>query len=298
MLKIDRTNYTTASLDDWAENFWDIYGGQDMTLGLNEVWSEVVRDATKVEEAIREDRLDQLLDALAHTFCWIACFVEKLRLDHTVPASFKIDESKMSQIVWFKYPRACATCFEPGCQCPTRRRLDKPTKGQMREFLARSRAAAGSPPTTLGQWEGMFTAIYGGAHFIKDIKELVAHYLEEMGEVVSAIRNLALPLVPADPSKLREFQEDLIEEVADTISWTFSLARKVQQDVDRVSQAVQHLYRDRQTIVLPPIPLAEVLWATYKLPQKDGLGCPKCGESPCNQTKCRVGPRVFIAQGN
>lgn len=294
-MKITSANYRIASLDDWAENFWDIYGQRDETLGLNEVWAEAIRDATKVEEAIREDRLGELLDALAHTFCWIACFTEKLRLDRTVPAPFKFAEPKLSRIVWFKYPRACATCLTGSCQCPLIRRPGKPTKSQMRAYLTRQRRLAGSPPTKLTDWEGMFSSIYDSAHFIKDIKELVSHYLEEMGEVVAAIRDLAILSDPTDASKLSEFQENLIEEIADTVSWTFSLVRKVQQDVDRVRDAVQHLYTGRQTIVLPKVSFAEVLWATYKLPNMDELGCPKCLRPRCDPSQCTVGPRLYIA---
>lgn len=292
--KIDEAYYREASLDEWAENLWGIYRRQDERLRLDEIWGEAVRDATKVEEAIREGKLSNALEALAHSFCWTACFAQKIKNDPTVAKPFRATEfQSLSRVVWSKYPNACATCRKSSCICPILPQDEKPTKKDMRRFL-HERVAEGDPPAKMAEWEALFRHVYDTAHFTKDIGNIVSHYLEEEGEVLGAIRNLALTTI--DDPRLSELQEDLIEEVADTISWTLSIVRKVQLQVEDTRAVVKKMYGARRSVSVPDVTMAELLWSTYQLDDKNELGCPCCKQPLCEPDGiCRVAPRFFTA---
>ena len=115
---IYRGNVGTVDLDVWREAFWSIYSEQDTKRDLHQVWAMAYEDATRVGEAIREDNLRACLNALAHSFCWIACFVTKLGTDPSIAERFRIPRFRsLVDVVFYKFPNYCPSCYQPACEC-------------------------------------------------------------------------------------------------------------------------------------------------------------------------------------
>lgn len=284
---ITKETVPKAKLDDWLDELWFVYAGVDLHRNLHQVWSMAYEDATKVGEAIRENKPENCLKYLAHTFCWIASFVAKLDRDPMVAKRFKHPNFKytLSNVTWFKYDGRCPKCHKAGCLCP----LLPP------ELIAREIKASGSEesgkavkdrPVTMDGWGGMFANIYDQAHFIKSLDELGFHLLEEMGEVEEVIRRIATwtewKKKHLGEKDLLELQEDLIREVADTVSWCFSIVRKIARECESYQKLEESYARKRgHTFITPGLTLSKVLWNEYRRERRNEIGCPVCKKRRC-----------------
>ena len=291
---ITKDSYRTASLNDWARDFWNIYQINDREPDLLQLWVEAVKDGTSVGEAIREGRLDDTLTGLAHTFCWIMCFVSKIQEDLQVNDRYKGQDLKtIEDMVWHKYPRMCASCLLPRCQCPSLLPIrGKPSFDQAEEQLATARK--GARPKTLDEWGDMFETIYKEAHFIKSLADLGFHYLEEMGEVLQVIRSLAK--WKDDEEGKRAMQVALADEIADTVSWTYSIIRKVASEAKRFEDLVED-FAPWDASQVEPVEAAfkpsNVLWKIYG----SGEGQLVCPIDTCRSHPCRCPAAYWVMKG-
>jgi len=273
--RITEQNLHNATLDQWKDDFWDIYSRLDKMQDIHQVWSRAYEDATKVGEAIREDKIEDCLKYLAHTFCRIAIFVAKIGKDQSVAENFRsIKEFKeFSKVVWYKYPQICPHCLQATCTCPSL--IEKPESEQVKEKLKEKREKL-NPPETVDQWQAMFETIYDKAHFVKSLDELGFHLLEEMGEVQTAIRQIAT--WEKDGKQLKKWQEDLTKEVADTVSFCFSIVRKIATEVGKFED-LEREYRQDEVVSSLELTLSKVLWLEYS--SGDKIVCPVCKQQPC-----------------
>lgn len=289
---ITEETLSDATLDHWKEEFWFLYHKPDLKQNLHRVWSMAYEDATRVGEAIRENNMKDCLEHLAHTFCWIACFVAKLAEGSRISKHFKIPQfQRLSNVVWYKYPNICPTCFSERCICPLKKRLDKPSEEEQRIKLETFRDKP-APDFSMERWEKMFERIYENAHFIRSLDELGFHLLEEMGEVEEVIRKIATwggkkwRDEPQEEEDLVKLQLRLVEEVADTVSWCFSIVRKIAKDARKYQELEKDYGRKRKraltTFTLPRLTLSQVLWNEYHREGRNEIVCHKCGERPCN----------------
>jgi NTP pyrophosphatase (non-canonical NTP hydrolase) len=294
---ITKENLDDATLDDWQEEFWGVYHRQDRDRNLHQVWSMAYEDATKVGEAIREGNPQGCLNALAHTFCWIASFVAKVGKDESVYPRFqRIKEfNKLSSVVWFKYPKTCPSCLNPNCICLILKKKFGPD--EVESVLAKKRISE-KPPTIMDDWDTMFARIYDKAHLLRSLSELGFHLLEEMGEVEEVIRKIAT-WTKNSKDPLRKLRKDLVLEVADTVSWCFSIVRKIAADAEKY-EAVEEGYRaesdpsfNKEGFTTSRLTLSKVLWAEYCPKGRNEIWCPTCWKKakgkvgrPC---KCEIG---------
>ena len=295
--RITRENLDAATLDDWQEEFWGVYQRQDRDRNLHQVWSMAYEDATKVGESIREGNPQECLKALAHTFCWIASFVAKLDKDRSVHPRFKgIKQfNKLSSVVWFKYPRACPSCLYPNCICLILKEKYGPDK--VESFLA-TRRNSEKPPTIMDGWDKMFADIYDKAHLIRSLSELGFHLLEEMGEVEEVIRKIAT-WTTNSKYPLKKLQKNLVFEVADAVSWCFSIVRKIAADAETY-EALKERYRtdsgssfNEEGFTPSRLTLSKVLWAEYCPAGHNEIWCPTCWERTAGRAgrpcECELG---------
>lgn len=282
-----------ATLDEWQEEFWYVYKDLDKKRDLHKVWSMAYEDATKVGEAIREGNPKECLKALAHTFCWIASFVAKLGKDESCHPRFKgmKEFNKLSSVVWFKYREVCPACGESPCVCPIKR-----AKYTSREWAAERKRiwakikneepgfkkAADVPNKPLDWWQAMFRDIYLGTHNIIRLEDIGFHLLEEMGEVEERIRDIATRR-NVRQKLLKKLQEDLVGEVADTVSWCFSIVRKIAADAETFKPLAREygLYTgfsssQAQGRIASELTLARVLLSEYCPEGQDTIRCPTC----------------------
>ena len=163
--------------------------------------------------------------------------------------------------------------------------------------------AADVPNKPLDWWQTMFRDIYLGAHNIIRLEGIGFHLLEEMGEVEEVIRKTATwTKNSGDP--LEKLQENLVSEVADTLSWCFSIVRKIAADAETY-EALEKRYRTKsgssfneEGFATSRLTLSKVLWAEYCPEGRNEIWCPTCWERsegsvgrPC---ECEIGEWMLI----
>ena len=269
-----------SRLDEWLEEFLYIYGHRDKELSLEQMWMKAVEDSAKVGEGVRENKGDEVVEYLSKTFCWTVSFIARLLRDDEIDDEFKISREPISdckidsltRLVFFKYPTICPRCLRASCICPIL--LKDPYNEQQRQGKLTSARASNAPPQTMNEIAQMFARIYDTAHFIKSIEEVCFHYLEEVGEVARAIRRLRAK--DLDSLELLARRQNLVEELADVMSWTFSLARKKHAELADFAQFVAI-----DASCLSSLSLQRMLWKTYGDNKKNQLRCPICSKRKC-----------------
>ena len=159
--------------------------------------------------------------------------------------------------------------------------------------LARYRRKVAKRPNNVDGWAELLERIYGNNHCRQSISDIALHFLEEVGEVTRALRRLSeyperkehgqINVYPSE--ELDELQVNFYEEIADTLSWIFSLVSKISKEVLSSALMIKELYPllndelsdfDSHGINLP-----HILWTTYKHKEIDFICCPLCGKRPC-----------------
>lgn len=274
-------------MDDWVEEFYEIYRLKDKKRTIPEMWLHLQENASKVGEALRRNEYGLALRELAHVFCWLCSFVAKCN-DEDQPAKYMnrayLLKRKFWDIVWHKYPNACYRCGGSPCEClkwgKDLERKDRQIKIAKR--LEDMRKQKPTTPPTVDQLVERFRLIYENTHYAIPIEYLGFHFLEEVGEVAREILNLAPfegkdleKLTKPESKKLTELQTKLADELADAFSWIACLLIKL----DFFSETMWNYYglkRKRKKITLP-----EIVWNEYKSRRGDFLNCPHCKERPC-----------------
>jgi hypothetical protein len=126
-------------------------------------------------------------------FCWLCGFCSENK--------DIIGTDKLSDIIWYKYPRVCSTCAvkinkglikeitsKNGLKCTCDRTADdRVNKKVDNEILDGYREL--EKPEALDEWVMMFEAIFGHRLHIQSLDSICFHFLEEVGEVTTALRN-------------------------------------------------------------------------------------------------------------
>lgn len=296
-------NYHSASLRDWHSEFSFIYGLKDEKRSLQTMWLMVVEDASQVGEGIRTNEYAYALDRIAHTFCWVVSFLSKtLQPRHVFPAA-KLGFAFADDVLWQKYPGVCYRCLKYVCTCQeqeTERRISewKSSNDPRLEELPRLRAQLNSKPTNLAGWSELLGRIYGPSHARQSVNEIAFHFLEEVGEVARALRELLEYAGTLSPdaieqpnheSRLLKLHIELFAEVADTLSWMFSLTTKISSELHGAANVITQYTSDPQDTSLLltmlnrnlPVTLASAVWNAYRCKDHDCVYCPKCRKRPC-----------------
>lgn len=288
-----------------------------MSYELMPMWSRVVEDASKVAEGIRKDQPTEALVHLAHVFQWTLNFVTRLqkedqtqiglnsysfsvgidKVGNEIPYKFKTIED----VLWYKYPGICTHCVGSECGCPGSF-VQKEYEAEKR--INDCRRKKRGRPRTLSEWDETLGAIFKRVHRTQSVADMGFHFLEEVGEVSRAIRRL----LTAD--KLREGnirdqviqrQINLIEEIADVLSWSFSLTRRFGERHSASQAYVDSLGDHRRPLTAPgsradeildpAFKMADILWSAYRLPIEEveelglgnqQIGCPICKKPICS----------------
>jgi len=289
------------SIDDWEQEFEDIYGNVDQKRSPSDMWLLLMEDASKVAEALRKEAYFDALNALAHTFNWTCAFVSRCRKkDNNLGI---IIENSLSDIIWYKYPNVCSLCGEHRCICPVRRQeLEDLTKEEKNKktmevekyILNIARNRTEDKPTTLDGFTDMLSWIYKGPHYQLTIEAIAFHFMEEIGEVSAAIRELRESSQKLPPKKFENNQSNLTheleKEVADVISWTMSLIHKLDYLLGAGAKYMKGPPPKKGDKKIPQtvnLKLSEVVWTAFQTPDGHTLYCPSCSNRPC---KCKPVP--------
>jgi NTP pyrophosphatase (non-canonical NTP hydrolase) len=275
----DRQKY---SLDEWEAEFDEIYGRVDQQRTPAEMWLLMMEDASQLAEAIRREKYAEALRKLVRVFGWTCSFVARCRAKDLKDTPFHLDKN-LSEIVWQKYPYCCSLCGNGRCICAVVRgeleelspKEKKDRKARVSDALAVARQSTDPRPKTLDDFVNMFSHIYKGAHYNLPIEAIFLHFMEEVGEVSSCIREIR----EKDGKKRNEdLRADLEEEIADIISWTASALSKL----DYILGASRLLEASQQKVIQTSnLALSAIVWQEFQDDTQEHLWCGKCRARQC-----------------
>ncbi len=283
--KISTDSYRVAQLQDWEDEFWFLYREWDIKRSPTEIWMRAVEDSSRVGRYIRENKLLDAFRASAHVFCWIASFVNRLRHnggeteDESLSSHFGSEFPSLGEILWEKFPHICSTCLNPICQCPIQ--AEKYDVSTVVKALEKHKKETFCRPRTITDWDRMFSQIYGRAHKHFTLEEIGFHWLEEIGETAKALREL---LECKEVGDILAKRRDVIWEIADTVSWNFSLVSKVASLAESLVDVEKEYFSEDYNVdgiekFSKDLTLGVVLWKEYAV---DGvIVCPTCKQRPC-----------------
>ena len=290
---IDSSNVDRARMSDWGNSFWEIYKKHDRRRSLADIWLMVNEEAAQTCNGIRVRNYELISRSLSHTFCWILSFVNKIVKDEglkneAVRERFRGEKPPtVEEIVFHKYPNRCLSCGCSKCLCPVLEAKLKLKDEQTQEW----RQAA--KPAILNEWEGMFDGIYSLAHRNYSFNEIGFHFAEEVGEVSECIRILQ----ECDKQDIQECRTKLYDEIADAISWCFSIVKRLHEIVQRSNKILKLMGNGTDE---SEVRLSKLLWNEYKSEDGSCIVCHKCRnrkapghpQSPRMPT-CQCGPQII-----
>jgi len=293
----------TLTRDDlawWVDNLAPIYEAKLKRRTPIEVWSKVTEHSSAVGEAVREANFKDLVTHLAQTLGWVVIFFREIKQHRQgkwgyLNIPFRNDNwdglsfgriKDLGEIVVYHYPALCPHCLGRKCNCVLGEEYtDQDRLIGLKDGRERYR---GNFDRTWSQLEDRFGNLYGHDDKIKSHADIGFHFLEEIGEVVKSIRMVlqfeggtATPRVesPTTSNWLGQF----VEELADVISWSTSVIRRVRLDLENFCELCPtETSPDSLRYILS---LKWALEFTYLDDNRLASPvCPKCKASPCTSS--------------
>jgi len=267
-----------------------------------EVWSKVMEHGSSVGEAIREANFVELTSHLAQTIGWVLVFFDKASKGKkgqwgNLSVPFREENwdghdfgkiQHFGEIVLYHYPAICSHCLGTKCDCALA--LEKSPEERLSKMNIYRNRHRGDFDMTWSKVEERFGNLYGHDDKVKSHADIGFHFLEEIGEVVKALRMVVSPGDSADTSNVESpttgsWPGQLAEEIADVISWSTSVIRRVRLDLENYCRLCPGL-NDTETDTETLNNMVSIEWAlqhTYlKKGEKPSPICPQCEENPCN----------------
>jgi len=276
------------TIEEYVDAFEKVYGNLDKKRSIEQMWLQVVEEASSVAEAVREVNYKDVVSHLANTFCWVCGLIAKCRGE---PQPILHFEEDFSSIIWTKYPNKCPLCVSNPCQCLIKKReIDQRSTKEKERIYGRVRKMAQRSIEdrirNLDRLVNMFEDIYGPNYFIMPIEEITFHFTEEVGEVAEQIREVyALGITSAGINdKKREKKRittEFLEELADVFSWMCGILIKINYMIGNVNQILIEFKRSQDTY--REIRFSEILEKYYV--DKGTLVCRTCRQTPCDIKK-------------
>jgi len=178
------------SVREWMGILKGLYFDKDSQKSPEDVWFAAVGHCNTIGESIRTTILKKdLLTAAAHAFCWICSFINRCHPSLEKDSVFTFDGC-LSGVIALKYPNECGHCLKKPCNCNATE-IDKvPDKAAHYEKLLQDRNVFKYEGFTVAKWQETFTQIFGNNVHQMTLESIGLHFLEEVGEVVTAVRGL------------------------------------------------------------------------------------------------------------
>lgn len=256
-------NKIPVTLTDWQILSWERNGPALLQHSTSDICLRLVEATGSVAEAVRRNRYHLIIDELAMGFRRLLDVYNRVAYDQELGRIFSvgsIGSMGLEASIFYKFPRRCFLCGAPHCECNVRGDTDDRTKEdekKFRELAAEALRIARineKPPKTLDEFEEMFAHIYGQGHRYSNIDSINHHLMEEVGEVMTAHRNLkecaqaGFAFDEKENKKLNpsECWSNFCSEIADIVSWTTALRRKADFHITRA-------YGGSDTPVIPKL---------------------------------------------
>jgi NTP pyrophosphatase (non-canonical NTP hydrolase) len=276
------------TLDKWADELWGLYKDQNVRRSVPEVWLSVAQFSSEIAEGIRKTECLEINRAIAHTFCWLCAFYNRCAKAEPQTSPFYIKE-KFWEVIAFKFPGVCGRCGSDPCSCGLNRMaLDfRPSNDLHRPELERIRKNFDASNYTLTRWESMFNRIFGNSIYRSSLESIGFHLMEETGEVAKSIRKLTemgrgLSGGEVDSKKgiskaINKERERLMEELADTVSFLYSLATRESFLISGIKRIGSF---DRRLSIADEY-LVKAVISHYSDREGKKIRCPDCYNNPC-----------------
>jgi len=313
---VDCTNKTIGAigLDSLIEGISSVYANHDRSRSLWDIWSHALHHGAAVAEEIRKHgevvAIDgKLRQELADLTLWFFTMLVKLRgpigsADPGMPPQDSLVRISVgpSRLMWNRYPGVCPWCFclqypterddaanasGPGsCRCDELNISAVPkVKMEIRKRAERMRrkaeACRESMPRSLDEWQALIRAIYRSRLTKLSTTDVTLHLLEEMGEVSDGlIRMYTYSKKDHVEKEIFARQIRLEDELADTLSWIFSLL-----------ECLGKGNASGESILM-----SAILWAQYGSNDKRCLFCRHCGDPVCSCPVRLISDREDVAE--
>lgn len=279
----------------------------------------VLDHASKLGEAIRRDDADLILREIGETANWLFGFVAKLNDDKAGWESRLDIQTKMSRMIWDKYPGLCPHCFQrlyvlsdgkkatsdivsdikgkckyclsdyPKVEKRSASQKYAQLKLSCEEELRKyAQNALEEIPNSLQRMETMFHSIYEPNIALGTLESIGFHILEETGEMGRAVIDIYTD--KRSDLSIEKKQYMLCDEIAEVFAWLCSLTLKVRNGAKTFDK-----YRNRLVSYTLPLQnkeklakyvgLEQILWINYRNGKNKLYECPYCGLHAC---KCKL----------
>ena len=273
MHSVHAGNYKNATLDEWQEAFYELYGHIDDKRSLDSIWRHAMMNSSKFSSDIRKHNFGLAFVHLAHILCWTFSFAERCKRSATLDGNENFSTKQtLADMVWEKYPAFCPYCETKPCSCATPGIVEhKPITKEIGKGDTINR------PKTLNEWANMFDKIYGEAHSVIPLEALAFHLVEETGEVTGQIIRITEVI---NEATLEEKKRELFREVADVFSWVSSVITKINKT--HFYPAARHFEKEQKAPEgsIPVATLADILWDEYG--STSYMVCSTCKSNPCS----------------
>ncbi|MEK7115284.1 MAG: MazG nucleotide pyrophosphohydrolase domain-containing protein [Patescibacteria group bacterium] len=172
---------------------------------IDHLLSRFVVEVSRIMEASRKDRREQIKILLPRVFSWYNGVANRLEID-------------LQESLWYKYPGICTYCLrEKDCSCTTEHD-DIPNLQNILRRLRRDRV--GREPILLTEHQAFHKKLYFRQNDRIMLIQTVSHIVEEAGEVVDEF--------------YKKNDQGIRDEMADVGSWIFATANKLDLDLDKL----------------------------------------------------------------
>jgi len=212
-----RTNWSIAQ---WQERLRNMYGTVNDQRRPLETFARVTEMATGISRGVREEQKEIMKKFFPRFLAWLIGLSTQLGVD-------------LEEAVWGSYPGVCTYCRQPeACTCKLRPKKDRiVNRDEIEQFQTAHRK-----PDNLIDWVAMFSRIYKGINKETGRMKMIAHFMEELGEVCEAVRfhlvhDADLKTWKVELSRA-EIETLLRQELSDLFAWFCGLTYQMGIELD------------------------------------------------------------------
>lgn len=183
-----------------------IFGEKNEGWTTGKLIERLLVETTFLIEIARKDYREKFGIKLADILSWHSAVTKRLGLN-------------VGDILWQKYPGVCSYCLRPqDCKCG----IEHPDEIENKDLLLRRFRLDrdGREPQTIAEHQAFHKLLYGWQHGKEFPVLIAAHIVEEAGEVSWAFSYEGI--------------DNVVEELADVLSWVFALANRLGINLENV----------------------------------------------------------------
>lgn len=169
-----RANVRPCSLREQQDMFAWIYGEHnDAIYSTHDIQAQIWEKIGQMEELLRKERINEMQALLPILYGWLMGLWNRIGVD-------------IAEAAWFKYPDICPYCLrEYRCGCLTEDLVYDPENPE----LTAHRRDIQRKPTSVREWQAMYSRIYGRVNKIQVLAAVWSHFVEEVAETSRELRH-------------------------------------------------------------------------------------------------------------